>query len=145
MSPVPELAYVQLFARAEDMPYAWRLLGGNNRETGRSAGTFPDVPAARAAVAQFQRELDSYHSRLDRLEHNQFTWLLLRGDTPVAASGRSYDRQVRCEQALSSFLRAIRTAPISDTVVLSSTRRWQSRSASAAVAEAAHKLGSGPR
>lgn len=129
MSPPSDRAYVQLYSHAEDTPFAWRLLGGNNRETGRSAVMYPDEPAARDAVVRFQCELDSYRPQFTRREHNQWLWQLLRGDQPVAASGRTYDRQVRCEQALNSFIRAIRTASISDTVMVSSTRRWIPRAA----------------
>jgi len=127
MSPSPEQAYVQLYSLTEDMPFAWRLLGGNNRETGRSAMTFPDEPAARAAVVLFQRELHTYRPKFTRRHDNQWVWQLLRGDQLVAASGRTYDRQARCVQALNSFVRAMRTAPISDTIMVTSTRRWAPR------------------
>lgn len=116
-----------MFALATGKPLQWRLLSGNNRESGRGVLSFSDVESCREAILELQSTLDTTHLQVRRTGNNQWTWQLLIGDVAVAAATREYDRMIRCEQAAQAFLRSLRTAIISDTITISNARRWESR------------------
>lgn len=117
---------IQLFAGAPDGPVRWRMLSGNNREVGRSAGGYPDETACRQALAAEQQTVGALVPRLRRTDPHRWRWELHRDGVPVALAGHSYDRQVRCELALAQFLAHFPCARPRVGVVISGTRRWGS-------------------
>lgn len=116
--------HVQLFTRTADAPVRWRLLSGNNRETGRGAETFPDVETCRVGIKDLQTTIDELDASVRRTSANAWVWQLLLEGRTVAVSGRSFDRQIRCEQGLAHFLQHIRDAEIGSTLMVSDARRW---------------------
>lgn len=128
MAPGLGPSCVQLFAAAPGKPVRWRLLSGNNREAGRSALSYPDDAAARAAVAELQAVVDDLRGAVRRKPRNLWSWQLSLGDEVLVVSGRDYDRMIRCEGAMAAFRQMIVKAPIAQTMLVSSARRWESRS-----------------
>ena len=116
--------HVQLFSSTPEAPVRWRLLSGNNRETGRGVDTYPDVESCRVGVKDLQATLDGLDASVRRTPTNQWAWQLLLEGQIVAVSGRSFDRLIRCEQGLAHFLQHIRDAEIGATLMVSSARRW---------------------
>ena len=104
------------------MPTAWRLVGSNNRELGRSAHVYPDLAACKAAVMFLQAHLDEAESLLaTNNDTGLWLWRLNIGDQWMAAAGRSYQRRREC---LYNVLRFVAAAPIA---VLSSDVLGRSR------------------
>jgi hypothetical protein len=122
-----ENAFLQLFAPAAGERVRWRLLSGNNREVGRSLRSYADEAAARADLVSLRDEVEQLQRQIRRNSEKLWFWQLLRGDEPVVASSREYDRMIRCEHALRSFLIAMQSASINDSVLVSNSRRWDSR------------------
>jgi hypothetical protein len=120
--------FVQMFAWAPDDPLRWRLLAGNNREAGRGMQSYGDAPRCRLAIEELQTSLDETEVTVRRASTNLWTWQLMMNGLPIAAAGREYDRMIRCEQAAEAFIRGLRVAPIHDAVIISNSRRWESRS-----------------
>lgn len=90
---------------------AWRLVGGNNRELGRSLETFPDESACRLAVTALQRGLDRAEPRIVVSKPTgSWSWMLGLDGHDVAVSGRSYQRHRECEYSLTQFLAALPVA-----------------------------------
>jgi hypothetical protein len=89
---------------------SWRLLGANNRELGRSAGTtgFPDVDSCRAAVRRLVDGLPGATASIVSAGAGAaaWTWRLEIGGRTVAAAGRSYLRNRECRYSLAHFLAA---------------------------------------
>lgn len=127
MSGVHESWYVQLFAPAIGLPLQWRLLSGNNREAGRSATDYPNEETCCAAILEIQQEIGELDGELRRMPNNLWAWQLSKGDTVLVTSGRDYDRMIRCRNAMDTFVRGMRTAPIGQSVLVSNARRWASR------------------
>ena len=121
---MPVGGHVQLFSRTSDAPVRWRLLSGNNRETGRGTESYPDVESARLGVKDLQSVIDGLNASVRRTTANEWAWQLLDGERVVAVSGRGFDRLIRCEQGLAHFLQHIREAEIGATVMVSHSRRW---------------------
>lgn len=116
--------HVQLFSRTSDAPVRWRLLSGNNRETGRGVETYPDMESARIGIKNLQETVSDLDASVRRTTTNEWAWQLLFEGRPLAVSGRSFDRLIRCEQGLAHFLQHIREAEISSTLMVSHSRRW---------------------
>lgn len=116
--------HVQLFTRTSDAPVRWRLLSGNNRETGRGVDTYPDVESCKVGIKDLQSTVEDLDASVRRTSTNEWAWQLLREGRVVAVSGRSFDRLIRCEQGLAHFLEHIREAEIGATVMVSHSRRW---------------------
>jgi hypothetical protein len=93
-----------------NLPTAWRLVGSNNRELGRSAHVYPDLAACKAAVTFLQTHVDEAESLLaTNNETGLWLWRLNIGDQWMAAAGRSYQRRREC---LYNLLRFVAAAPI---------------------------------
>jgi hypothetical protein len=116
--------HVQLFSTTPDAPVRWRLLSGNNRETGRGVESYADAESCRVGIKDLQATLDELDASVRRTGANQWVWQLLLDGQAVAVSGRSFDRLIRCEQGLAHFLEHIRDAEIGATLMVSSARRW---------------------
>jgi len=94
---------------------AWRLVGGNNRELGRSLGTYRDEPACRVAVTALQRGLDRAEPRMVVTDPTgSWSWMLGLDGHAVAVSGRSYRRHRECQYSLRQFLAALPVAQLGE-------------------------------
>jgi len=93
--------------------YAWRLIGRNNRELGRSAAIHPDVATCRADVTRLQVAAP----RLSRfvvadLDQGLWRWRLESSGEVRAVSARLYNRRRECLYSLDQFLVALPVAAI---------------------------------
>lgn len=89
---------------------AWRLLGPNNRELGRSASVFPDLAAARRAAESVRGNVERMRATITGgSARGGWTWQLwLDDDAAAACSPRSYLRQQECAYNLEAFRSAVR-------------------------------------
>lgn len=89
---------------------AWRLLGANNRELGRSAAVFHDEDSCWSAVRQLVTHVAALRTGLTQdVTTGQWTWRLDAPGGALARSGRGYARQRECRYALDAFRT---TAPV---------------------------------
>ena len=96
---------------------AWRLLGGNNHELGRSIPAYASLSAAIEAVQNLQLRLDEATSSLaPSTVTSRWGWRMLLGETAVAASGRWYQREREARYNLEQFTLAAPTAHIVGTL-----------------------------
>ena len=120
--------HVQLYGTDPNSPVRWRLLSANNRDMGRGAGLFNYDEECRLAVKQLQADAAELAARTRRVGPSKWEWEIVLRDAAVATAGRSFDRQIRCEQSWSQFLAHFATAPIGENVMLSDSRRWRTGS-----------------
>ena len=104
--------------------YGWRLMGGNNRELGRSARSYPSYPVVRKAV----RDLQQHANRLVRSTvidpaTGRWGWRLDLDDRTVAVSGRWYERDHDSRVGMDKFLNLVPSAELVDGVVTVHDRR----------------------
>jgi hypothetical protein len=98
---------------------AWRLLGANNRELGRSAKVYRDLDSCREAVRELRDKLAGAESLIALSETTGlWTWRLNVEGRWVAVAGRSYQRRRECAYNLAQFLAAAPAAIASDHVVM---------------------------
>jgi hypothetical protein len=84
---------------------SWRLLGGNNRELGRSAEVFSDLQDCQlAALDVRERIADAAVELRSENGSGRWTWQLRLDDQPVAIAGRSYLRLRECQYNLAQFI-----------------------------------------
>ncbi|HEV2342956.1 MAG TPA: hypothetical protein VGS97_02580 [Actinocrinis sp.] len=95
---------------------AWRLLGANNRELGRSPIWYPDVESCREAVRVLKREIGGVTPAIMSVPQpgGAWSWRLAVSGTPVAVAGRPYHRQRECAYNLNHFVAAVPDALIAD-------------------------------
>lgn len=95
---------------------AWRLLGANNRELGRSPIWYPDIETCREAVRALKREIGGVTPAMSSvaMPGGAWSWRLVVGGTAVAVAGRPYHRQRECAYNLSHFVAAVPDARIAD-------------------------------
>ncbi len=93
----------------------WRLLGGNNRELGRSATVYPNAEAAATSVARVKRQAAEATSRftLDRAS-GTWSWSLDLNGEVVAISGRGFRRERECRYNLEQFRIGAPSAPFDE-------------------------------
>jgi hypothetical protein len=83
----------------------WRLLSPNNRQLGRSADVFDDLPACVRAVELFLSGLDDAEPLVTRRTAPvRWTWRVLEGNHVVAMSGRSFEAERQAIRTLDKFL-----------------------------------------
>ena len=104
--------------------YCWRLMGGNNRELGRSASSYPSYPGARRAVQYLQQ----HANRLVRTTvidpaTGRWGWRLSLDDRAVAVSGRWYERDHDSRVGMDKFVNLIPGAELAEGVVTMYERR----------------------
>lgn len=124
MSELSGRAHFQLFASDARATVRWRLLSGNNRELGRAYAAHPDAESCLLAVKDFVEVVDELTVQVRRREGDGWGWALLADGRCVVTCGHSYDRQVRCEQAVANFCDLAATAALSSGVVVTASRRW---------------------
>jgi hypothetical protein len=115
---------VQLFAETEQAAVRWRLLSGNNRELGRSLGSYPDAEACRLVIKELQAGASHTLPAIRRVGSHAWSWQLMRGQEVVAEASHSYDRRIRCEQAMLHFAAQLGDAVIRSEIMLTHSRRW---------------------
>ncbi|HYN75105.1 MAG TPA: hypothetical protein VEV13_02820 [Candidatus Limnocylindria bacterium] len=97
---------------------AWRLIGSNNRELGRSFSVFDDAEQCLAALERFRASAQSGVPLVSADPRNgSWGWRFDLGNRPAAASGRSYRRQRECVYNLEKFTEALVTAVVSAPAV----------------------------
>ena len=90
---------------------AWRLLGRNNRELGRSPAVFSTVPECVAAVDRLKAVIGEAVRLLSVDDRDgRWCWRLVVDGAPVAVSSRSYHRQRECVYNLEQFIVAVADA-----------------------------------
>lgn len=100
---------VAVAGRAGKSSVYWRLLSANNRELGRSAGTFPDLDSCVAAVRELVDGIGSAAPSISSVRERTGTWSwrLTLGERAVATAGRPYLRHRECTYNLAHFLAAV--------------------------------------
>jgi hypothetical protein len=84
---------------------SWRLLGGNNRELGRSARVFSGLEACHLAALDVQLRVSAATPELrSEAKTGKWTWQLRLDGEPVAIAGRSYLRLRECQYNLAQFI-----------------------------------------
>lgn len=122
--------HFQLYRTSPHGPVRWRLLGGNNRQLGRSALDHEDVPDCLAALGNLVSALSELSGRVDRQPPNLWVWRLAHDGREVAVSAHPYDRQIRSQHGMTQFLARAAVARIDAAVMVTATRRWRSVSVS---------------
>lgn len=104
--------------------YAWRLLGGNNRELGRAAYVHASLAECRDAALVLRGELATLETSLTAdVGTGLWSWRLSRQGVRVAGSSRSYQRQRESHYNLAQFRSAATAAePGCDVLVIPSAR-----------------------
>ena len=112
---VPDLAAprpVELFEVATPA-ICWRLLSPNNRQLGRSADVFDDLPACARAVELFLMGLADAEPLVTRhAAPVRWTWRVLEGNHVVAMGGRSFESERLAIRTLDNFLASAVLAPV---------------------------------
>jgi hypothetical protein len=97
---------------------AWRLVGANNRELGRSAATYPDLESCRDAVMYLREHIDEAETLLaNASDSGLWLWRLNIRDRWIAASGRSYLRRRECLYNLAQFSAEVPIAVLATDVL----------------------------
>lgn len=122
--PPSGVAHLQFFSSTEGSEVRWRLLSRNNREIARSIPGFASVEECFRAVQDLRSQLHAAESAVRRTSSNEWIWELSHAGAPSAVSGRQFDRMIRCQQGLSSFLLWMGDADVGPRVMVSSDRRW---------------------
>ncbi|WP_326575993.1 hypothetical protein OIE69_25605 [Actinacidiphila glaucinigra] len=93
----------------------WRLVGANNRELGRSAGTYASLVECQAAVLLLREHIAQVRAQLSMADAGgTWTWRVELGGRDVAVSGRTYHRLRECQQNLGRFLAAVPVAELTE-------------------------------
>jgi hypothetical protein len=93
--------------------FAWRLLGGNNRELGRSAFAFASVTVCReSASAARDGAVRPIVSLSADVAKAMWRWRLDAESGPIAVSSRLYLRQRECQYSLTQFLSGLSVAQL---------------------------------
>lgn len=88
----------------------WRLLGGNNRELGRSAHVYP-LELVAQEITRLQAGVAHIGLTVSPTPRGTWYWTATLGSQKVAMSSRSYGRQRECRYNAEQFLRAL---PVAD-------------------------------
>jgi hypothetical protein len=94
---------------------AWRLVGANNRELGRSSQTYADLIECSESVARLRQAVLVAQAAVSvDPSTGCWYWRLDVQGVPIASAGRVYQRQRECLYSLEQFQRA---APSAASVV----------------------------
>jgi len=97
---------------------AWRLLGANNRELGRSALAYVDAEVAHASIQRVrQLAVDGEAHIVHDRDSGLWAWHLDDSGALVANSGRGFRHERECRYNLDQFRSAAPSAPASDADV----------------------------
>ena len=96
---------------------AWRLLGGNNHELGRSIPAYESLEAAAAAIAALIADVGSVEQLIAPSQvTSRWGWRLLLNAHPIVASGRWYQREREARYNLEQFLLAAPEAQVATSL-----------------------------
>jgi hypothetical protein len=105
-----------------DPRIAWRLVGGNNHELGRSFASFGDLASCTEAVHRLQRRANDVEAEVTT-SGAQWGWVLRLDGEEVAISCRWYRRVRESQYNLVQFLAVAPSAELSDVVGSQPVRR----------------------
>lgn len=94
---------------------AWRVVGGNHREIGRSAGVFVDADAARDNIASVRDSIEDAVASTEAVR-GLWGWQLYIDGLPMVVSSRVYRRARDCGDSLATAVAGIRIAELRDVV-----------------------------
>jgi len=94
---------------------AWRVVGSNHREIGRSAGVFESADAARADIASLRGSIEHAIASTDAVR-GRWGWQLHIDGVPVVVSSRLYQRARDCADSLATAVAGIKVAELRDVV-----------------------------
>lgn len=99
---------------------SWRLAGANNRELGRSARVYPDLPSCRTSILMLRAGV-AHAQPLIAMDYvsGLWGWQLELDGVLVAVSGRSYRRERECRYNLQQFRTATGEAELLSDAPLS--------------------------
>lgn len=84
--------------------FAWRLLGGNNRELGRAPAVHAGEAECLAGVEALRERLaDAALGMVADADHLSWRWRLTHDGQVLAVSGRSYQRHRECHYSAALF------------------------------------------
>jgi hypothetical protein len=97
----------------------WRLLGGNNRELGRSGDQYATVTDCLQSIQAIKRLFESVAApRVSfssvRQVGSNWWWSVEEGGRTVAASARAFSRQLECRSNYDHFAAAVMLAAMPD-------------------------------
>lgn len=92
----------------------WRLLGGNNRELGRSARAYP-ADSVVDEIHRVQGASDRLSIVASKTQSGKWYWAASDGGERMAMSARTYGRQRECLYNAEQFLRALPLAALPRT------------------------------
>jgi hypothetical protein len=90
----------------------WRLLSGNNRDSGRSAMYFVDAEACLSALSNLIDLVEDLAPMHVLASDNRWEWKLSLGNVALATSSRTFDRRLRCVASGQWFVAAARAAEV---------------------------------
>jgi uncharacterized protein YegP (UPF0339 family) len=99
----------------KDGSFAWRLLGANNRELGRSVSVYDDRDACEKAIVVLVEQLALATASIAHDNASgTWTWRLDAESGSLARSARGYARQRECRYGLGVFM----NQAVQDTTVV---------------------------
>ncbi|HSV68179.1 MAG TPA: hypothetical protein VLJ59_20110 [Mycobacteriales bacterium] len=108
--------------------FAWRLIGANSRELGRSAQTYADLATCWLATARLRRRLDDTDQVVTPHKRTgEWTWRLEIDGVAVAVAAPTYLRQRECAYNLTQFLAAPVARITDQQALLTRPVEWQAR------------------
>jgi hypothetical protein len=113
--------HFEIYSRGQEGVH-WRLLSANNRDSGQSGSSFPDVDACRSALSELLRLLGELRPTYTLTADHRWDWMLARDDVVLARSSRSFDRRLRCISASEWFLRAAPAAVVRPSLRIAPVR-----------------------
>ena len=119
---VPRFLFVSGVRGESDLARAtgvsWRLLGGNNRELGRSATVFPGLEACHLSALDVQQRVSVAVPELrSETGTGRWTWALRLDGEQVAIAGRAYLRLRECQYNLAQFIAFAPAAGVAHAMV----------------------------
>ncbi|MDX6257953.1 MAG: hypothetical protein QOJ11_4287 [Frankiales bacterium] len=119
---VPRFLFVSGVRGESDLSRAtgvsWRLLGGNNRELGRSAQVFGGLEACHLSALDVQQRVGFATPELrSEAATGRWTWQLRLDGEPVAVAGRAYLRLRECQYNLAQFIAFAPAAGVAHAMV----------------------------
>jgi hypothetical protein len=119
---VPRFLFVSGVRGEADLTRAtgvsWRLLGGNNRELGRSAQVFSGLEACHLSALDVQQRVSMATPELrSEAATGRWTWQLRLDGEPVAIAGRAYLRLRECQYNLAQFIAFAPAAGVAHAMV----------------------------
>jgi hypothetical protein len=111
-----EVARFQCFRTNQQI--RWRLLGGNNRVLGVSAGTFPDHGTALGDIHRITTHDADLEFEIEHVHNGLWWWSLRLNGVRVANSARGFARRVDAAVSYRRFRQRAQVAETDSTLVV---------------------------